>query len=59
MRKNEVRGLTAGLVSLTISSVAIGVANQSWTNFVLMFLVGLIFLAATLVAVRLLASPKR
>ncbi|WP_072690277.1 hypothetical protein [Rhodococcus marinonascens] len=58
LRKNEVQGLTAGLVVLTIGSVVAGAQFRSWSVVAQIVIVGLIFGAATLVAVRLLISPK-
>ncbi|WP_072691736.1 hypothetical protein [Rhodococcus marinonascens] len=58
LRKNEVQGLTAGLVVLTIGSVVAGVQFRSWSVVAQIVVVGLIFGAAALVAVRLLISPK-
>ncbi|WP_072690980.1 hypothetical protein [Rhodococcus marinonascens] len=59
LRKNEVQGLTAGLIILVIASVTAGVQSHSWATFAYVAVVGGIFGVAALAAVRLLFSPKR
>ncbi|AOW93227.1 hypothetical protein BFN03_12800 [Rhodococcus sp. WMMA185] len=58
LRKNEVRGLTAGLVILAVVSIVASVQSRSWALLAEIVIVGLIFCAAALVVVRLLISPK-